>query len=116
MGDFTITATAECDYCGNLLGASDEECDECNSSDRKTQMFRKIRANPEDIETIAIEATYQHKWYKLADELGEDWIGYEWLGPQESVRNMVRSAAWDTINDIPKRGMSTDAPNDVEVS
>lgn len=114
MGDFSFSSTAQCDYCGNMLSASDEDCDECSPADRSQQMFRRITSDDDAPDTIVVEATPKHKWYKLQAELGEDWIAYEWLGPRPSVQKMVGTYAWDTIHDIPKRQMSLDAPNDVD--
>ena len=116
MSNFTITATAECDYCGNLLSSSDEECDACMPANRKRQLFRRINAHSAEIETIVVDATFGHKWQKLADELGEDWIAYEYLGPKESVEHMLTSGMWNTLADIPRREMSANAPSDIDVS
>lgn len=77
-------------------------------------MFRRITANADEMDTIAIDATFDYKWQKLANELGEDWIAYAYLGPKESVQHMLTSGMWDSIEDVPKRGMSTDAASDVE--
>lgn len=113
MSDFTFTATAECDYCGGLLSSSDEDCDSCSESDIHQQMFRRISSDEDNPETLAVMATHDYKWYKLEREVGDDWIAYEWLGPRESVQNMIGLHMWETIHDIPKRAMSLDAPNDV---
>lgn len=111
MSDFSFTATAECDYCGNLLGSSDGNCDECSEEGRYQQFFRAI--GDREPHVICVEATHDYKWYKLASEVGEDWIAYEWLGPRESVQSMVGLSSWETIDDVPGRAISADAPNDV---
>jgi hypothetical protein len=116
MGDFSFTATAECHYCGNLLGSSDDECENCSDDDREQHVFRKMDADDGPIETIMVEATMRYKWYKLHDEIGDDWIAYEWLGPRPSVQRMLEMDVWDTLQDIPQREMSLDAPNDVDDS
>lgn len=54
-----------------------------------------------------------YRWHKLADQLDEEWKAYEWLGPRESVQNMVGRYMWETIQDIPRRQMSHEAPSDV---
>ena len=113
MSDFSFTSTAVCDYCGNMLGSSDEECDECEPEDRKQQVFRRLTSEGDSPDTIMVDAVGQHRWHKLEEEVGEDWIAYEWLGPRESVQKMVGSYMWETIQDIPKRQMSIDAPDDV---
>ena len=113
MSNFSFSSTAQCNYCGQLLANSDEECDNCSEDDIYQQMFRKIVPQGGEPNVLAVKATHQYKWYKLESEVGEDWKKYEWLGPRESVQKMVGSYSWDTIEDIPKRSMSLDAPNDV---
>lgn len=113
MSDFSFTSTAECTYCGNMLGSSDEDCDECSPADREQQVFRRITSTEDSPDTIMVEAVGQHRWHRLQSEVGDDWIAYEWLGPRPSVQRMVGTYMWDSIQDIPKRQMSLDAPKDV---
>lgn len=112
MSDFNFTATAECDYCGNLLSSSEESCGEC-SDDVNQHIFRRIGTSSKEPQTIMVEATMDYKWQKLKRELGEDWIAYEWLGPRPSVQTMVGTRMWDSIQDIPERQSSLDAPKDL---
>lgn len=112
MGDFSFTSTAECDYCGNMLSSSDQDCGKCDKSDRKQHVFRSVSSGLEP-DTIVVEAVGDHMWHKLNAEVGEDWIGYAWLGSRESVQEMVGSYMWDSIEDIPYRQMSYNAPDDV---
>lgn len=113
MSDFSFTATAECDYCGAMLSSSDEDCDSCSEEDVYQQVFRRISSKGDEPDTLTVMSTHQYKWYKLEQEVGDDWIGYEWLGPRECVQNMIGLHMWETIEDIPKRAMSLDAPSDV---
>lgn len=110
MGDFSFSATAQCDYCGNLLSSSTEDCEECSDDNIYQQFFRRLAGEEKH---IVVEATHGYKWYKLEEQVGEDWIAYEWLGPRESVQNMVGGATWESVEDLPKRSMSLDAPSDV---
>lgn len=110
MSDFSFTATAQCDVCGNYLDSSDADCDH-DGAEVHQQFFRRIGEGQPH--TIAIEATTQWKWYALARELGEDWIAYEWLGPRSQVNAMLDGVAWDDVEDLPSRAMSLDAPRDV---
>lgn len=113
MADFNFTATAQCDYCGELLSSSDEDCDNCSQKMVDQHVFRRISSDEDAPDIIMVEATRRYKWYKLEQELGDDWIGYEWLGPRWSVQNKVASEFWGSIQDIPRRTMSLDAPSDV---
>lgn len=76
-------------------------------------MFRRITSEEDKPAVITVEATGNHKWYKLESEMSDDWIAYEWLGPRWSVQNMVGSQMFETIEDVPKRAMSFNAPDDV---
>jgi hypothetical protein len=113
MSDFSFTSTAECAYCGNMLSSSDEECDQCDESDRYRQMFRHMTGDDDCPKTVVVEATHRHKWYKLADKMGKDWIAYEWIGPMEEVKVFINSTC-DSIDDVPRRSTSLDAPNEVD--
>lgn len=105
---FSFSATARCGKCGEYLSSSDEECDH-DGQEVQQHVFRHIT----DDDVVAVEATARYKWHALKREWGEDWIAYEWLGPRESVQNMVTSSTWDGVKDIPKRAMSLDAPSEV---
>jgi hypothetical protein len=109
---FDISASAECDFCGNLLTSSDDDCGECVSADREQHLFRRLTSG-DGPDTIAVESTVDYRWHKLQQEVGDDWIAYEWLGPRDSVQSMLGRQMWDTIQDIPCRQMSLDAPSDV---
>lgn len=100
MSDFDFTATAQCDYCGNLMGSSTAECDQCDGVDEDQQLFRRIHSD----ETVAIHATIDYKWEKL-ESVVDDWKQWEWLGPRHSVRAMLGRGHWSSIEDIPHRAM-----------
>jgi hypothetical protein len=106
---FSFTATAKCDYCGQLLSDSDEECDH-DGHDVQKHVFRRMGEGRDSI--VGVETTARYKWYKLAHEVGEDWIGHEYLGEKGSVNAML-AASWESVEDLPKQAMSLDAPRDV---
>lgn len=107
---FSFSATARCGKCGEYLSSSEEECDH-DGAEVQQQMFRHIASDTDEV--VAVEATIGYKWHALKRERGEDWIAYEWLGPRESVQNMVGTVTWDGIEDLPQRAMSLDAPAEV---
>lgn len=107
---FSFTATAQCDYCGQLLGSSDEECDH-EGRPVANHVFRRLQGGRDTL--VGVKATARWKWYKLAEDVGEDWIAYEYLGTKEHVNNMLDGNFWETVEDLPKISMSVDAPNDV---
>jgi len=109
MTDFTFTSTAECDKCGAYLSASDEECDH-DGQPVDVHVFRRINEGRESM--IGVECAIRYKWHALEEKIGEDWIAYQWLGTRESVENML-NGYWDSVEDLPKRAMSLDAPSDV---
>lgn len=113
MSDFSFTSTAQCDYCGNLLSSSDEECNQCDESDRKQQFFRAIGS--QQPENVVIESTVDYKWERLADGVGEDWFKYEWLGPRRDVQNLVGTGFFDDVDDVPRRQHPTDVSDEPEV-
>jgi hypothetical protein len=105
MTDFEFTATASCDYCGNLLSSSDEECDNCSSEEVEQHVFRKIRSDSSEI--VLVRATMSYKWDRL-EEVVDDWKSYEWLGPRGEVRSMVGRNPWPSVEDVPRRAMPHD--------
>jgi len=113
MSDFTFSSTVECDYCGSMLTASDEECDECSPEDREQQVFRRLTSDGDSPETIMVEAVGRHRWYRLEEEVGDEWIAYEWLGPRTSVQRMLADDGCETLQDVPRQKMSLHAPSDV---
>ena len=50
MSNFTFSATAQCDRCGNYLSSSTEECDECSEEDLSRYHFEHISTG--EIETV----------------------------------------------------------------
>lgn len=106
---FSFSATARCDLCGEYLSSSDEVCD--HKGQKPTEnMFRHITED----KVVSVEACPGWHWYALKDMVEDDWIAYEWLGPKSLVKNLVGSASWETVDDIPSRAMSFDAPKEVE--
>jgi len=108
---FSFTATAQCDYCGQLLGSSDEDCDHDGSTVNK-HVFRRIGEGRDSL--VGVESTPGYKWYKLAEAIGsKDWIAYEYLGTKSHVNSMLDGNFWDGVEDLPKICMSVHAPRDV---
>jgi len=105
---FSFTATAECDYCGQLLGSSDEDCDHDGDTVR-SRVFRRLGEGRDSL--VGVKATHDWKWYKLAEEVGEDWIAYEYLGTREEVNSML--SVRGSVADLPRLSMSLSAPRDV---
>lgn len=108
---FSFSATARCNLCGEYLSSSDEECDHKGQKPVEN-MFRRIGEGEPNV--VSVRACPGFHWYALKDMVGEDWIAYQWLGPKGMVKNMVGMSSWETIDDIPYRSMSTDAPKEVE--
>lgn len=107
---FSFTATAQCDKCGQLLGSSDEDCDH-DGREVRTHVFRKMGEGRESL--VGVEATATYKWYRIAKEVGESWIGYEYLGTKGHVNSMIDSPVWESVESLPHITMSCDAPLDV---
>lgn len=110
MTEFTFSATAECDLCGAYLSSSDEDCDH-DGQPVDVHVFRRLSDGRESM--IGVECAIRYKWYALEEKVGDDWIAYQWLGTRESVENMLSGNMWESIEDLPHRAMSLDAPNDV---
>lgn len=113
MSNFSFTATASCDKCGAFLSSSDEDCDH-NGDTVSVHVFRRMGAGRDSMK--GVESTARHKWHRLEDKVGSEWVTYEYLGRRESVESMLSSGLWNGIADLPKRGMSLDAPSDVAQS
>lgn len=107
---FSFTATAQCDYCGQLLGSSDEECDHDGMPVDK-RVFRRIGEGRDSL--VGVEAASGYKWNKLAETIGDDWIAYEYLGTKDHVNTMMQSPLWESVADIPKISMSIASPDDL---
>lgn len=110
MGDFTFSATAECDVCGAYLSSSDEECDH-NGETVDVRVFRRMHEGRDSL--VGVETVPSRKWHELKDRVGDDWIAYQYLGTKDQVNKMLQSGMWDGVDDLPKVSMSLDAPKDV---
>lgn len=110
MSDFTFTATARCDVCGQYLSSSNEDCDH-NGVTAEKHVFRQMGNGRESL--VGVRATPKWKWYQLEEIVGDDWIKYEYLGSKDTVNNLLNSSTWDSVEDLPKVSMSLDAPSDV---
>lgn len=110
MSDFTFSATAECDVCGDYLSSSDEECDH-NGQNVEVRVFRRLYEGRDSL--VGVKTVNSRKWQELKDKIGDDWIAYQYLGTKEHVNTLLRNGSWDGISDLPKISMSTDAPKDI---
>lgn len=97
--DFDLTATTECDFCGNYLSSSDEECGEHIEGDIGVHFFRELNSD----NLSAVRATREHCWQKLANNKGEGWIRWMYLGERELVSNFVKD---HEISEIPHKQMA----------
>lgn len=98
MSDFSFTATATCDYCGNLLSSSTEDCEACSADDISRHFFRKIAGNT----VITVRSTSNYVWEKL-ESIVDDWWQYEWLGRRRTVYLLLTSSSWNDIQEIPSK-------------
>lgn len=105
---FSFSATAQCDLCGEYLSASDEECDHGGKIVAE-QMFRSMIEDT----IISVKACRGWQWQSLEERVGDEWIGYVWLGSKDHVKNMTSGPVWNSVEEIPYRAMSTDAPDGV---
>jgi uncharacterized protein YfiM (DUF2279 family) len=108
---FSFTATAKCDACGQLLGSSTEECDHDGAS-VNIHVFRKLGEGRESL--VGVEATATYKWYALAEDVGEDWIAYQYIGTKGHTNSMLDGVSYSSVEELPHISMSCDAPADVE--
>lgn len=106
---FTISALATCDVCGAGLASSDEMCSEHTPDDVSTHVFRRFSTT----ETHTIEATAGHKWEKFADECGDDWIAWQYLGPATYVEARLDEPWIDGVDEVTAREHALDAPKDL---
>lgn len=102
MSDFSFTATAECDLCGNYLSSSDEECDH-DGKEIDKHVFRRMFEGRESF--VGVKCAWELRWEKLEEKV-DDWIAYQYLGPKHEV-NLYLSAGWEP-SEVPKLEMSTD--------
>ena len=107
---FTITASAECRYCGNLLSSSDEDCDQCSWETRDCHLFRRIGS----ANLYAVYATFEHRWEAFRDRITDDWRAWEYLGTRSLVQAMLDGTIFDSVEDLPRRELSIDAPIEPE--
>lgn len=68
MSDFSFTATAECDRCGNYLSSSDEDCTECVDKDLHRYHFTHL--TEDRVETVwSIDPI--RAWHDVMKEVDE---------------------------------------------
>lgn len=106
---FDLSASAQCDICGEYLKSSDEQCTEHESDEVFQFFFRHMSTN----ELCSVRATPSHKWYKLESVKGDEWLSWEYLGHRSHVNALVESHNYDDVSDLPPQESSLDAPTDV---
>lgn len=89
--------------CGAYLSSSDEDCDHDGQEVTK-HLFREIAGGRDSL--VGVECCETLAWQKLQEGVGDDWIGYEYLGPKPWVNENLRAGTWDSIEDMPKRSMA----------
>lgn len=68
MSDFSFTATAECDRCGNLLSSSTEDCDKCSPEDLSRYHFEHML---DDAVVTVWSVTPERAWHDLMEKVEE---------------------------------------------
>lgn len=109
MSDFTFTSTAECESCGAYLSSSSDDCDH-DGRTATERVFRRLREGRESL--VAVTATKDYKWHKLAENVDE-WIAYQYIGTWGEVNTMLGQSCWQAIEELPTMETSLDAPSDV---
>jgi|APHM01.1.fsa_nt_gi hypothetical protein len=98
---FDFTAAAKCRYCGEYLSSPGEECDHDESRVKK-RAFRRLKSD----ELFMVESTPEHKWQKVADEKGEDWIAWFYLGERDLLSKQLENYS---VEDVPHISTSLNA-------
>lgn len=106
MSDFSFSSTAECELCGAYLSSSDEDCDH-NGQDVAKHVFRRIASGRESM--VGVKCCRTMAWDKLKEKVGDDWIGYEYLGTKEYVNENLSAGTWDSVSDMPRQAMALSA-------
>jgi hypothetical protein len=100
---FEFTSSAQCDYCGNHLASSDEDCTAHTRDDLSYHVFRHV--NEDD--TMKVQSIPEYKWNKLHDEIADEWIEWVYIGSQEMVDNYNKYGY--SIREIPSLQVCTDS-------
>jgi len=96
--------------CGAYLSSSDENCDHDGNPVSK-HVFRRVARGGESV--TGVKCAPQYKWNKLHEKVGDEWIGYEYLGTKQHVNNMLDGIMWNSVKELPRISMSLHAPNEV---
>lgn len=110
MSDFSFVGTAECDYCGGTLSSSDEDCDHDGQS-VDTHVFRRMGGGRASMK--GVKSTPQYKWHRLKENVGDDWIAYQYIGTKQHVNSMLNGRMWSDVADLPTIAMSPSAPSEL---
>lgn len=70
MGNFSFSATAECERCGKYLSSSDEDCDNC--ADWELGRYRFIHISEDDRVEQVWAINPIRAWYELGEKVGRE--------------------------------------------
>lgn len=106
---FTITSTATCDECGAMLSSSDSDCSHEGKAVEK-RLFRRLFGGPESL--VSVTTTRDWMWHSLKEDVGDDWIAYQYLGTVGFVESKIDTVA--DISSLSWEQLSLHAPSSVE--
>lgn len=113
---FSFTSLAECEYCGNPLSNSTEECDECDGVPDIEVVFKNLLTG--DIESIIVSKirTSDYLWEELARSV-DDYTALEFglLGTREQVDRFLDMSRYSRITDVPARQYITEYNGDEDL-
>lgn len=92
---FDFTGTAQCSLCGAFLSDSTEECDD-HDGVVAYRFFREMGTGTLRI----VVATFDHKWQKLYNQLGEEWLGWVYVGTRVEVDQRLGNSH-ESVEDLP---------------
>jgi hypothetical protein len=96
--------------CGAYLSSSDEDCDHDGMSVEK-HLFREIDGGRDSL--VGVECCLTRAWHRLQERVGDDWIGYEYLGTKAYVVDNINAGLWDDVASMPRKSMALSAPDDI---
>ena len=100
---FTFVEPDRCKLCGSY-----ENNDTCDHTHENTYMFRHVVDKSKIVE---IRAVGEHRWQVLKDEVGEEWLLYEYIGTDKDVQYIVENMHMGEVKDIPNVDTPENAPD-----
>lgn len=87
---FSITSSAECSKCGQMLASSDEDCSACPNAWIHETVFGHVSDDVEVRFEVSTAASLSWLFEQASERLpdGHDPVGLVWLGNAESVDRM----------------------------